>query len=96
MSGGGDPHGREEAGGPGRPAEEVVGARAAVLNLGSRPLAATRHARSRVTEPIVVLIRQGHSIMAGMPPMAAQADAAAHTRQAAVEYEEATRRWTRP
>jgi tetratricopeptide (TPR) repeat protein len=45
--------------------------------------------RSRVTDPIVALIRQGHNIMGHMPPMAAQADSVEHTRQAAVEYKKA-------
>jgi hypothetical protein len=45
--------------------------------------------RRRVTDPIVALIRQGHNIMGHMPPMAAQADAVEHTRQAAVEYKKA-------
>lgn len=45
--------------------------------------------RRRITSPIVALIRQGHNIMGHMPPMAAQADAVEHTRQAAVEYQKA-------
>lgn len=45
--------------------------------------------RRRITGPIVALIRQGNNIMAHMPPAAAQADAATHTRQAALEYRKA-------
>lgn len=46
--------------------------------------------RRKVTDPIVALIRQGHRIMADLPPIADQADSVDHTRQAAKEYEEAS------
>jgi hypothetical protein len=48
--------------------------------------------RRKITGPIVALIRQGHNIMGHMPPMAAQADAATHTRQAGLEFTKATQK----